>query len=252
MRPVYEIDTPENVRFSFERAGLSSRALAWLIDVFVMLVMLQAAALALAPFQLLFGEAATAIWLVIAFLVQWWYAALCEWRFAGRTFGKRIVGLATMDDRGLRLSLQQAVIRNLLRIVDMLPAFYLVGGVTSLLDPHGRRLGDLAAGTLVIRERRAELPRRTLAEAHRDAHRYPDLAGVGRRLSPGERDAVIALCNERERLPLGLRAELFEQLSTHLEARIGFRRPAHLSCEKAVLYVAAALVAGQRAPQPRR
>ena len=248
IRPVYEIDTPENVRFSFERAGLASRALAWAVDLFVMLCILQAAAVVLSLLSVVFGKAATAIWLVIAFLVQWWYAALCEWRFGGRTLGKRLVGLATMDDRGLSLTLLQAVIRNLLRIVDMLPLLYLVGGLTSLFDPHGRRLGDLAAGTLVIRERRAELPRRTLAEAHRDAHRYPDLAEVGRRLSPGERDAVLALCNERERLPLSLRSELFERLSTHLESRIGFRRPAHLSCEKAVLYVAAALVSKQRSP----
>ena len=116
IRPVYEIDTPENVRFSFERAGLASRALAWAVDLFVMLCILQAAAVVLSLLSVVFGKAATAIWLVIAFLVQWWYAALCEWRFGGRTLGKRLVGLATMDDRGLSLTLLQAVIRNLLRI----------------------------------------------------------------------------------------------------------------------------------------
>jgi uncharacterized RDD family membrane protein YckC len=237
----YQLDTPENVRFSFQRAGLASRALAWGIDVFVMFALLQAGMLALMPFQIVLGDAAGAITFVIIFLIQWWYAALCEWRFAGRTVGKRLVGIATMDDRGLRLSLYQAVIRNLLRIVDFMPGLYLVGGVTSLFDVHGRRLGDLAAGTVVVRERHAQLPRRTLAEAQRDVHRYPAFIEAARRLSPAERDAVLALCIDRERLPLALRVELFERLSSHLETRLGLGRPAHLSAEKVVLYVGAAL-----------
>jgi uncharacterized RDD family membrane protein YckC len=252
MRPIYEIDTPENVRFSFERAGLSSRAFAWFLDVLVMMALLTAASTALAPFQLLLGKASGALGFVVAFLVQWWYAALCEWRFAGCTVGKRIVGLATMDDRGLKLSLYQAVIRNLLRIVDFLPGLYLVGGLASLADPHGRRLGDLAAGTVVVRERRAQLPRRTLAEAQRDAHRYPALAEAGRRLTPQERDAVLALCTERDRLPLAMRSELFTRLAGHLEARLGLSRPAHLSAEKVVLYMAAALAGTVSSPMGSR
>jgi uncharacterized RDD family membrane protein YckC len=241
VRSTYQLDTPENVRFSFERAGLGSRALAWVIDVAVMLALIQIGALVLMPFQIVLGNLAGAVMFVIAFLVQWWYAALCEWRFHGRTVGKRVAGIATMDDRGLRLSLYQAVIRNLLRVVDFMPGLYLVGGVASLWDPHGRRLGDLAAGTVVVRERRGQLPRRTLAEAQRDVHRYPAFIEAARRLSPAERDAVLALCLDRERLPLGLRVELFERLSSHLETRLGLGRPAHLSAEKVILYVGAAL-----------
>jgi uncharacterized RDD family membrane protein YckC len=241
VRSTYQLDTPENVRFSFERAGLGSRALAWVVDVLVMIGLIQVGVLALMPFSIVFGELAGAVMFVVIFLVQWWYSALCEWRFQGRTVGKRVVGIATMDDRGLRLSLYQAVIRNLLRIVDFMPGLYLVGGLTSLWDPHGRRLGDLAAGTVVVRERRAQLPRRTLAEAQRDVHRYPAFVEAARRLSPAERDAVLALCIDRERLPLALRIELFERLSSHLEARLGLGRPAHLSGEKVILYVGAAL-----------
>jgi uncharacterized RDD family membrane protein YckC len=151
LHPVYEIDTPENVRFHVERAGLASRAVAWSLDVLIMGCLIQAGALLLAPLQLLAGQAATALSLVAAFLVQWWYAALCEWRFAGRTLGKWIVGIAARDQRGLRLTLLQTTVRNLLRVIDLVPGVYLVGGVVSLLDPHGRRLGDDPFDTAHIR-----------------------------------------------------------------------------------------------------
>jgi uncharacterized RDD family membrane protein YckC len=241
LRPVYEIDTPENVRFHLERAGLASRAVAWLLDVLVMGCLLQLGVLLFGSLRILAGEAATVLSLVAAFLVQWWYAALCEWRFAGRTLGKWIVGIAARDQRGLRLTLLQTTIRNLLRVVDWVPGVYLGGGVSALLDPHGRRLGDLAAGTVVVRERTRALPARRFGEGLREVARYPAIAQAARRLTPEERDAVLMLHGQRDALSLALRLELFERLCRHLEQRYGVARPAHLSAEKVVLYTAAAL-----------
>jgi uncharacterized RDD family membrane protein YckC len=250
---VYEITTPENVRFRVERAGVASRALAWSLDVLIMGCLLQLGASVVAPLALLVGEAATALVLVIGFLVQWWYGALCEWRFAGRTVGKWLVGIATRDQQGLRLTLSQTVIRNLLRIMDLLPGLYLVGGCSALLDRHGRRLGDLAAGTLVVRERRPGLPARARAPRQSDLLLHPELVEVGQRLNPYERDAVLALAKERDDLPLELRLELFEALATHLERRFAVQRAAHLSAEKVVLYVAAVLAQpASAAPLPDR
>jgi uncharacterized RDD family membrane protein YckC len=241
LRSVYEIDTPENVRFHLERAGLASRAMAWFLDVLVMGCLLQLGVLLFGPLRMLAGEAATALSLVAAFVVQWWYAALCEWRFAGRTLGKWIVGIAARDQRGLRLTLLQTTIRNLLRVVDWVPGVYLVGGVSALLDAHGRRLGDLAAGTLVVKERTRALPSRRFGEGLLEVQRYPAIAQAARRLTPEEREAVLMLHGQRDALSLALRLELFERLCRHLERRYGFVRPAHLSAEKVVLYTAAAL-----------
>src|SRR4051794_24573620 len=99
---VYEIETPETVRFRVVRAGLASRALAWVIDVTMMGCLVQAVALAVAPLQWFSGSAASAVILVAGFLVQWWYGALCEWGFAGRTCGKWLLGIAARDQAGLR------------------------------------------------------------------------------------------------------------------------------------------------------
>jgi uncharacterized RDD family membrane protein YckC len=238
---VYEIETPENVRFRLERAGLASRALSWSVDVAVMAGLIQLGALLLSPLQLVGGSAVNVLTIVTVFLVQWWYGALCEWRFDGRTVGKWVVGIAARDQRGLRLTLYQTAIRNLLRIVDLVPGLYLVGGSAALLDRHGRRLGDLAAGTLVIRTRTRSLPVRSTSTRPEELARYPHWVEVSRRLDPLERAAVLALYEQRDALPVDLRIQLFEQLASHLELRYGLLRPPHLSAEKSVLYAALAL-----------
>ncbi len=244
---VYEIRTPENVRFHFERAGLASRALAWSVDVAVMGLAIQTAALSLTLSGLLIGDLATAILLVVIFLVQWWYGALCEWLMGGRTLGKMLIGLRTLDATGLPLSFYQATVRNLLRVVDFLPGLYLVGGVTALIDPEGRRLGDMAASTLVMRDGRGRIPARLLAGSEAQIPVLADVMAAATRLSPAERAAVLSLCLRRDSLPLTVRLELFEKLARHLAQRHQLSRPAHLSAEKLVLQIAAALSARARA-----
>ncbi len=237
---VYEIRTPENVRFHFEHAGLASRGLAWAVDVALMGLLIQLAALLFSLSGLLLGDLATALLLVVIFLVQWWYAALCEWLMAGRTIGKMFLGLRTLDASGLPLSLYQATVRNLLRVVDFLPGLYLVGGIAALIDPEGRRLGDMAASTLVVRDGRARVPARLLGFAGQPTT-LGEGGAVAYRLSAEERTAVLSLCLRRDSLPLAVRLELFEKLANHLAQRHGTSRPSHLSAEKLVLQVAAAL-----------
>jgi uncharacterized RDD family membrane protein YckC len=233
----YAIRTPENVVFSFALAGIGARALAWLVDLAVMGVLWSVVTAVAVALGMWLGGFAAALYFVFAFLVQWGYGAVSEWRWAGQTVGKRIVGLRVLSLAGTRVGFVQAVVRNLVRVVDLLPGLYLVGGCAALLDPHGRRLGDLAAGTVVVRERRAPRPGTLAARVDRDA----DAAGepswasaVGRVTSP-ERDAMISLCARRETLPLPVRYGLFARLARHLEARVGVRRPAHTSDERFVI-----------------
>jgi len=245
---VYEIRTPENVRFHFECAGIASRALAWVIDVAAMALMIQLAVLALSLSGVLLGDLASALLLVVIFVVQWWYGALAEWLLSGRTLGKWVLGLRTIDAAGLPLSLYQATIRNLLRVVDFLPGLYLVGGATALLDPWGRRLGDLAASTLVVRDGQKRLPSRVLAEVAVGRAPRLEVEAAAARLSASERQAVLSLCSRRDSLPLSVRSELFDELAAHLSRRHGLSRDGHLSSEKLVLYVAAALSARSSGP----
>jgi uncharacterized RDD family membrane protein YckC len=248
----YVIRTPENVTFEFELAGLGARATAWAIDVLVMLVLIVAAAQLVQPLAAVLGGFANAVLFVIVFLVQWWYAAILEWWWGGRTVGKRVVGLRALSERGVRMSFVQSTIRNLVRIVDLLPGLYLVGGASALLDRHRRRLGDLAAGTIVVKERKAPAPAAVVppSERYNTFVDDPSVALAVRRITAPERDAMVRLSLRRERLPLPVRRELFAELASHLEARLDIPRPAFFSEEKYVLNLTAVAL-GERS-RPRR
>jgi len=246
----YVIRTPENVTFEFELAGVASRALAWLIDVLVMFVLIATAIQVLGSFMPVAGGLAAAVILVAVFLVQWWYTALLEWLWGGQTIGKRIVGLRTLSERGVRIDFTQSVVRNLVRIVDLLPAVYLTGGVSALLDRHGRRLGDLAAGTIVVRERKTPPPSVVVphAERYNSFVDDPSIALAARRITAPEREAMVSLSLRREELPLAIRRELFARLAEHLEQRLGVARPSFFSEEKYVLNLTAVALSLSEAP----
>src|SRR4051794_35847892 len=95
---------------------------------------------------------AYAVFLTLSFLLTWSWHVWFETRGHGRTPGKRALSLRVVDARGLPVSLYQSLARNIVRVVDFAPAFYGVGAAVSLFDPARRRLGDIVAGTLVIRE----------------------------------------------------------------------------------------------------
>jgi uncharacterized RDD family membrane protein YckC len=92
------------------------------------------------------GTAAFGLWLALGI----GYHALLEWRF-GKTLGKYLVGIEAVEDDGSPLTLRSSVLRNVLRLVDFLPIWYLVGSVVLLLSDENKRLGDRFAGTLVVR-----------------------------------------------------------------------------------------------------
>jgi uncharacterized RDD family membrane protein YckC len=253
MRELLVIRTPENVSFEHELAALGSRALAWLIDLVAIVGLILAASMALSSTLSRLGGLGTAVQLIIIFLIQWGYGAVLEWAFHGKTLGKAILGLRTVSDRGLRITFLEAAIRNLVRTVDFLPIVYGVGGTTALLDPKGRRLGDLAAGTVVVQERRAPRPASFLppSERHNTFASDPAVLLAARRITPPEREILVALCLRREQLPLSVRHELFEDLADHLSDRLGLPRPAFFSAEKFAVQLAA-IVLGQGAPSPGR
>lgn len=246
VRDAYRVRTPENVEFEFELAGVAARALAWGLDVFVMTAMITVSVFCLGLVTPVLGGFAMAVMFIVVFLVQWWYSALCEYFLGGQTLGKRLVGIRTLTDRGFRIGFLQAVIRNLVRVVDILPGLYLVGGVSALLDGHRRRLGDLAAGTIVVRERRTAMPSAILPDSERAVGfgDDPTVAHAARRITPPERDAMVSLSLRRDELPLTVRHELFARFSEHLERRLGLKRPPHFSEERFVLNLTAVVLGG--------
>nr|WP_199045781.1 RDD family protein [Dyella sp. ASV24] len=152
-----EVVTPEGVVLQLRAAGPVPRALAWLIDVAIRMGIMMVAGMVFG----LLGKAGMGFYLIALFLVWWFYPVVFEALWKGRTPGKRALNLRVVSGNGGPLGWQAAFTRDLLRVVDMLPLLYATGLVSCLLDPWGRRLGDMVANTLVVHD----APPRGLVEA---------------------------------------------------------------------------------------
>lgn len=167
------IETPEQVGFSVELADLGSRFLAIALDTLIqgMLIVSVLAAggigyLVIRANEEVLAEGArtvllsvlAALGLLAGFLIVWGYHIGFETWMRGQSPGKRVVGLRVVKDSGAPVGFFDALIRNLLRMVDLLPANYAVGVISIFATRTHKRLGDLAAGTLVVREPRVRAP----------------------------------------------------------------------------------------------
>lgn len=155
------IDTPENVVFGYSVAGIGSRFLAAMIDTTILSIII---GFIYAAFLIIYAtlpatlrnESTLGFFMgfvtILAFLVFWGFYIFFELTWNGQTPGKRWVGLRVVRLDGAPVSLVESIIRNLVRIIDFLPAYYGIGLITMFLNSQARRLGDLAASTLVIYE----------------------------------------------------------------------------------------------------
>ena len=156
------IDTPEQIPLEFALAGVGSRFLALAFDTVVqavaiaLLVAIWIAARWLAAISLPaipFSTWAMAVLIAFGFIVYSGYFGIFESVWRGQTPGKRLVGLRVIDISGRPVTVYAAVIRNLVRIVDQMPGVYAIAIVSVLVTRRQQRLGDLAAGTVVVHER---------------------------------------------------------------------------------------------------
>jgi uncharacterized RDD family membrane protein YckC len=138
-------ETPEGIAIALRPAGFPVRCMAFLIDAGIRLVILIACSATLQAG----GRLGGGLMFIALFAVNWVYAVIFEMSAAAATPGKRIMGLyVTMID-GMPITPAACLIRNLLRVVDFLPLFYASAAMSMLLRRDARRLGDLAAGTVV-------------------------------------------------------------------------------------------------------
>ena len=165
------IETPEHVRIGFELAGMGSRSAAVIVDMMILAIAVMVIVLLVTGIEFLTSSdwitsaVVTAVTLVI-FGFQWGYFFLAEGFFDGRTLGKRALGLRVIGSGGTPLTLQAAALRNLLRFIDLQPfPSGAVGLGLVALHPRSQRLGDIVAGTIVVRDRGSqEIPERRPAE----------------------------------------------------------------------------------------
>jgi uncharacterized RDD family membrane protein YckC len=217
------IATPEGVDLQLTLAGVGSRFTSALVDLAIQLALVVAFALL---FLLAFdplggGGVGAAVFAVLSFLLFAGYDIVFEVFASGRTPGKRLNGLRVVRSDGSPVGFLTSAVRNVLRLIDILPTFYLVGIVSILATSRNQRLGDLAAGTLVVRERLAVGARRWRPEEVGAPGRGPgsvawDVSGV-------TRDEVIAVrrfLERRDELTAEARTRLGGELATALRPRV--------------------------------
>ncbi len=218
-----EVETPELVVLSYTIAGVGSRAFAALIDYticFVMMIAIDVGIAMLIPH----GPASTpamstslafAIVLLMQFLILWGYYVLFEALADGRTPGKRIQRLRVVRDGGYSVTFGASAVRNLIRIVDMQPGLlYGVGMISVLVSKSGKRLGDMAAGTIVVKEDFVHRP--VVADSSTRSTDPLEPARLHAALSAPEFELLERFSQRQRDLDPARRAQLAAQLAIRL------------------------------------
>jgi uncharacterized RDD family membrane protein YckC len=219
------IKTPEGVVFSQTLAGPIVRFLAWLIDFLCVSVLLIALNIAVTFISIITPDLAAALRIFFYFAVSVGYAISLEWMWRGQTIGKRLLRLRVVDAHGLKLQFSQIAIRNLLRIVDLMPGLYVVGGVATLLTRKSQRLGDLAANTVVIRIPAIVEPNldQLGADKYNSLRAHPHLcARLRQRVTPAEASTALQAMLRRDDFDPDARVQLFSELADHFKGKVDF------------------------------
>ena len=207
---VRRVATPEGVELTLHPAGPVPRALAWMIDTVCRLAVYLAVASGLQAA----GKFGTAVLLLTAFILEWLAPAVFEVMWQGATPGKRALGLQVLHDDGTPVGWAAALMRNIMRAADFLPLLYGFGLLAMMSSRDFKRLGDIAAGTVVVH---AAAPRSLRSGLHPDLRHIPEAPGAAPPwpLALGEQRALLDFA---ERIPTltQARAEELAGLAPHL------------------------------------
>jgi uncharacterized RDD family membrane protein YckC len=244
----HQVLTTEKVPFSYRVAGLGSRFLAWLVDLFVIVGLDFIGVIVGSVLVIGRPGLGSALFIVWNFVVMWGYFLFFEWLWHGQTPGKALLGIRVIQWHGTAMNFYQATVRNLLRIVDSLPVPLplgpgLLGFVVAACNRENRRLGDLAADTLVVHVERKGQPILSLGDARGEADRQR-LALLRQRLNQLDREqkqTLLDLCLRRDQLRVRERARLFQGAAQFFEQRLELAPDEYESAEKFVLQMAAVL-----------
>ncbi|HMO56488.1 MAG TPA: RDD family protein [Roseiflexaceae bacterium] len=245
----YTVDTPENIELFYEIGGIGSRLLAALVDsllIGILLVFVSYLTGMISDALAVFESVVLAIGAIVSFLIFWGYYLLFEMLWSGQSPGKRLIGLRTVREGGHPITFSGSAIRNFIRIIDFLPFLYGVGVVVMFIDTRARRLGDLAGGTLVVKERRGVTLEQLLAGIRRLPSRAADAPQIATIELLDDNDYLLIsdfLARRREFDP-ALRRELAARIADELQRRLAI---APGNPEALIEYVAAAYLANRRA-----
>ena len=273
-RDQLNIETPEQVDLRLPIAGIGSRFLAILADTVIQII----AEILLILFFLLFTSAAQrdhfgelsdtaakwlfAVLLLAQFLLFWGYFSLFEAFWNGQTPGKRLVKIRVIKDSGRQITLFEALVRNLLRVVDMIPPYlYFVGIITMLCNRQQKRLGDFVAGTIVVHERLSEQPmsgdlsRSITVSAYQQAKTesvqrtsaYQPPADAVARLRAEDLTVIESFLARALDFDLSTRAEIASRIAASMYTKMGMALPPEVNPERALEAISYAMRSQARA-----
>src|SRR5262245_54627821 len=218
------VGTPEGIELTLRLAGPVPRALAWTVDLALRVVAIWLLAILLSAV----GRFGTGALFLAAFFLESLFPAWCQVRVRGGTPGKRLLGLTVLNDDGSPVRWPAALTRNLLRTVDFLPVLYATGLAAMLVNRDFKRLGDLAAGTVVVYREGAHRPALVPAAAPlappvplslREQRTLLDFAERAALLSPARVEELAELARPLTGEAHGDPAERVLRIANHLIGR---------------------------------
>lgn len=237
MSDTFRVDTPESVDLALEPAGLGTRFLAIMVDALIqwgaaiLLLFLVVPAAVITDTANLFNNSDAVNGVLIAILLLGFgflfflYKLVLEAFWNGQTVGKRVVGIRVIKANGLPADFLQIVVRNLLRVVDYLPLQYLIGSLAIAASQRSKRLGDMVAGTVVVRERRAAVPLMPVQLFHVPQYDLNLLREHVLRLSDEELEPARRFWGRRGELERNSRWRVGARIAEMLAYRMGWQEP---------------------------
>lgn len=233
----YRLETPEAITVAYPVAGIGTRMVASLFDLLIWALLdLVVIAGSLALYLAGTTSVAIILYLTLSFLLFWGYFIVFEWLWSGQTPGKRRMHIRVIKYSGYPIGLLDSLIRNVVRIVDFLPSGYGVGVVTMFISTDSRRLGDYAAGTLVVKEHRGGVPAAGAGPPSPLHGANPTTAPLGandpdelnwrfEQLMPRDLQIMDDFLTRAPKLLPTARTRIGTQIAEHIADRIESRRP---------------------------
>jgi uncharacterized RDD family membrane protein YckC len=220
----FTLQTAENVPLHYDIATAGSRSAAFLID-YVIILIVMSGIIIIGQLSEALGDISSYIWAFLYLLVGtllWVYFVISEMMFDGSSFGKKMLGIRVIKDDGSPIDLVDSLTRNFIRYVDLLPGTCLVGFLVMMFNDKSKRLGDFAAGTLVVRVRSVQLDKLYLEDTPYDAVvRNSPLSLI----TAEEYQLMRDYLTQRHRLPPYKSSTIASQLATRMAEKLHIDPP---------------------------
>lgn len=220
----FTLETAENVLLRYDIATAGSRSAAFLIDyILIIIVSLGFHVMAeLSEYAGGISSYAVAIFYIVVGTLSWVYFVISEMIFEGSSIGKRFLGLKVIKDDGSPIDAVDSLTRNFIRYVDLLPGTCLVGFVIMMLNDQSKRLGDFAAGTLVVRIRSVHLDKLYIGETPYDDVVKNSPVSL---ITPEEYQVMRDYLTQRHRLPVGKSFSIASRLAFRMAEKLHIELP---------------------------